>query len=111
MLTRKTPNTLATTLNIEGQGETVSFDVVYHNRRKEDIETVLKEAQRVQELDHKDDFQYATRQTVLYIVERFDAEYELSHKGLKEMEEDRPGIIEVLFYGYHQARRVELAKN
>ena len=35
----------------------------------------------------------------------------LDDDGIREMERDWPGMIEALFFGYHQARRVELVKN
>lgn len=110
MLTRKTPDTLATTLTINGQGEEpVQFGVVYHNRKQDDIDNVLREAMASEEA--KLDMQHANRCTLLYVVKSADMEYTLDHAGLKDMESDRPGMIEAMFIGYHKARRVELAKN
>jgi len=107
MLTRKTPDTLATTLTINGQGESITLDVTYHNRTQEGIEAVLEKAMA----DTTVDAQFANRETLLYVVKSADMEYPLTHDGLKELERDRPGMIEAMFFGFHKARRVELVKN
>lgn len=107
MLTRKTPDTLATTLTINGQGESITLDVTYTNRTQEEIEAVLEKALAS---DTKD-MQFANRETLLFVVKSADMEYPLTHDGLKELERDRPGMIEAMFMGYHKSRRVELVKN
>jgi len=109
MLTRKTPTALATALTIKGQGTEETFNVTYKVRSQEEIDKAFADAALQPEA--KDDPGYANRQSVLFIVESMEAEYPLTDEGIKELEADRPGMIEVLFYGYHKARRVELVKN
>jgi hypothetical protein len=109
MLTRKTPTALATELTINGQGTTEKFNVTYKVRTQDAINEVLTNAAMQPEAQNDDG--YANRKAVLFIVESIEAEYPLTDEGIKEMETDRPGMIEVLFLGYHKARRVELVKN
>jgi hypothetical protein len=109
MLTRKTPDTLATEIKLKGQGEEIKFNVTYHNRTPEAQQQVLDAANASDQ--GKADIGYGIRESVLYVVKEMESEYPLTHDGQKEMEADRPGMIEVLFYGFHQARRVELLKN
>ena len=109
MLTRKTPETLATELEVKGQGETFKFNVVYYNRTQTQIQDVLDKGNASEQA--KTDVQYANRQAALFVIKSFESEYALTDAGLKEMEIDRPGMIEILFFGFHKARRVELGKN
>lgn len=109
MLTRKTPDTLATELKIVGQGETATFDVVYHNRKQDDVTAVMEKARA--EDAAKDDAQYPTRKALLYVLKSMDSEYPMTDEGIREMESDRPGMIAAMFYGFHQARGVALTKN
>lgn len=109
MLARKTPTALATNLTIKGQGVTEQFDVTFNYRTEKEIQDNFAAA--AQHDKAKDDLQYVNRQGVLYITKEWDAEYPLTDEGLTEAERDRPGLIEAMFYGYHRAWRVELAKN
>ena len=107
MLKRKTPETLATEITIEGQGEAVKFGVVYNNRPQKEVNDLL--TKRLEETNG--DYAAANRSVLLFMVSSMEAEYELTEEGIAEMEADRPGIIEALFYGFHRARKVELGKN
>jgi hypothetical protein len=109
MLTRKTPDTLATAITLKGQGEEITFNVTYFNRTQDAIKECLEKYQATPEA--QDDPTYPNLQAVLFITKTLDSEYPLTLEGLREMERDRPGMVEVLFYGFHQARRVELVKN
>jgi hypothetical protein len=107
MLKRKTPETLAAEITIEGQGEAIKFNVTYNNRRQSDVNDLLQK--RLEETDG--DYAAANRSVLLFMLQGMDTEYELTEEGIAEMEADRPGIIEALFYGFHRARKVELGKN
>lgn len=107
MLKRKTPETLATEITIEGQGEAVKFNVTYNNRKQSDVNDLLQK--RLEETNG--DYSAANRSVLLFMVQSMDTEYDLTEEGVAEMEADRPGIIEALFYGFHRARKVELGKN
>lgn len=109
MLTRKTPDTLATEITLKGQGEEIKFNVTYFNRTQPEIKACLEKYMDAEET--KTDPTYPNLQSVLFVVKSMEAEYPLTIEGLQEMERDRPGMVEVLFYGFHQARRVELVKN
>lgn len=112
MLTRKTPETIATAITVIGQGENFKFNCTFRNRT--DVDDKLKEflaSPEAAEALESGDFQYATRQCLLYVVKEWDAEYELTDADIKAMEDARPGIIELIFIGFHKSRRVEGAKN
>jgi hypothetical protein len=109
MLTRKTADTFAVSITIKGQGVTQTMDVVYHNRKLEDIQAVLQLAQ--DNLRMQDDFEYANRETLLFMIASWDAEYPLTNEGIKEAESDWPGLIAGLGHKYHEARQVEVVKN
>lgn len=98
-LTRKRKDSIDTTLTIKGQGESVTLQITYHNRRQSEVEAVLK-----------DDDKTVT-DVVLFIVKEWDSEYELSIDGVKEMEDDRPGMVMALIAGFHEAREVQKEKN
>lgn len=107
MLKRKTPDTLAAEITIEGQGESVKFGVVYNNRPQKEVNDLLNK--RLEETNG--DYAAANRSVLLFMISSMEAEYDLTEEGIAEMEADRPGIIEALFYGFHRARKVELGKN
>lgn len=109
MLTRKNPTALAINLTINGNGWKETFNVVYTPRTEEEIQDVIAAAAFTEKA--KKDVQYANRQAVLFLVKEIESEYPLTDEGVAEMERDMPGIIEALFFGYHKARKVELAKN
>lgn len=99
MLKRALVPEIATTLSIKGQGETVKFKVTYHNKPQSELDAHL--AANPNE----------PSETLLLVLKDWDSEYPLTKEGLAEMENDRPGMVIALIYGYHQARRVEKEKN
>lgn len=99
MLTRQRKETIDATLTIKGQGETVKFNITFNNIKTSEIE---KETQLP-------DFSVAA--LLLKMIHSWECEYDLSLEGLKELEDDRPGILFGIIEGYHQARRVERSKN
>jgi hypothetical protein len=110
MLTRKRPETLATELTITGQGQPpLKFNVTYKNPEQDAVNAVMASAAMTDRT--KQDIQYPTRTALLFIIKTMESEYPLTDEGIAQMEEDRPGMIEVLFNGWHQARRVTLVKN
>jgi hypothetical protein len=109
MLTRQRKGTIATLLTITGQGETVTFEVTYHNRRQSEVEATLNKA--LAQLENADDPGDGIPGVVLSMVESWDSEYPLTIEGIKEMEDDRPGILLGVIKGFHDARKVDKAKN
>lgn len=98
MLTRKRPDVIPATLTVTGQGETVKFNLTYNNKRVDEVETLIKDAEKLEDV-------------VLALVNEWETEYPLTREGVEEMEADRPGIIVAIMVGFHDARRVEKAKN
>jgi hypothetical protein len=109
MLTRKTPETISTSITVKGQGETMTMDVVYYNRKLEDIQAVLKTAQAHSR--NEVDYEFANRETLLFLIKSWDSEYPLTNEGIKEMEADWPGMIVGLGVKFHESRQVEVVKN
>ncbi|HEX8586168.1 MAG TPA: hypothetical protein VF680_17380 [Allosphingosinicella sp.] len=109
MLTRKTPTTLATAITITGQGEDIKFNATFRNRTQDEIDAKFKELTESE--TGKQDATWVNRQMALYLIESMETEYPVTDEGFNEMEQDRPGLMEALFYAYHKARKVELAKN
>jgi hypothetical protein len=99
MLTRAKKELIATTLTVKGQGETVTFNITFHNRKQSELEAEgEKEGATI-------------NKTLLYLVESWENEYPLTDEGIKEMEDDRPGITMAIIFAYHEARHVAKEKN
>ena len=100
MLTRKTPAFLATTVTLTGQGaEPVTFNVTFNNHKQQDVfEFTQANANNPEK-------------TILFIVNAWEAEYELTAEGVLEAESDRPGLIVGLLSAFYESRKVEVRKN
>lgn len=98
MLTKQLKGTLPAALTLTGQGESVTFNVTYHNRRQSELLAELEKAKDPAEL-------------VLFLVESMESEYALTPEGIKQLEDDRPGMVLFLIDGFHKARRVGAEKN
>ena len=114
MLTKQRKGTIATLLTIKGQGEEATFKVTYHNRRQSEVQAKLDEALAAMSKPDdqiSDDDRNGLANVVLFMVESWETEYEVSLVGIKEMEDDRPGLIAGILAGFHDARKVEKVKN
>lgn len=99
MLKRQAPAVIPCSLTLKGQGETVKFNVNYHNRTPEQFEAKVKEPG------------IKLGNIALFLIESWESEYELTFEGLKEAEQDWPGLITGLIGNFHAARQVSLEKN
>ncbi len=100
MLTRKTPEVLATEVTIIGQGqEPIKFQVVFHNRDPLDVEAYSASVDN------------DPAKLLLHLVKEWDSEYALTIDDVQEMERARPGLILALFEAWRDARRVTKVKN
>lgn len=102
-LTRAKNPLIATTLTLKGQGDSITFNITYHNRKQSEVDAVIENPDR---LAHE-----RVLDTVLFMVKEWDSEYVLTEEGLKELEDDRPGTIMGIIEGFHAARQVSRAKN
>jgi hypothetical protein len=98
MLTKKTPEELASTLTVKGQGQSVTFDLTYFFRTQKEMREQAEANKSIADL-------------VLFVVKSWDTEYDLTAEGIEEMEDARPGIALAVLEGFHAARRVEREKN
>lgn len=101
MLRRVVNETIPATLAVKGQGESWQFDLTYHNRKQSQVEALMAEAGKAEKVVD----------LVLFLVKEWDADYPLTAEGVKDMEDDRPGMILAIIQGFHDARQVARAKN
>lgn len=99
MLKKKRHETLAVALTVVGQGDKIKFNVVYKNLTKDQLE----------ELSAKPELTMGDM--VLGMIESWESEYDLTSAGMVELESDRPGMVEALLTGFHDARRMSKVKN
>lgn len=102
------PETLAATLAIKSQGETVNLNVTYFNRKLSEVQAAIEEAQRSSLESGKNT---VVAETILSVVKEWETDYPLTAEGLAELEDERPGLIMAVLMGFHQARGAELVKN
>jgi len=101
MLKRKRPATLPATLTITGQGETEKFTITYNNLPTSAYDQLVAESREKGGISH----------VVLGIVKEWDTEFELTTEGVNEAEDLNPGLVIAVIQGYHDARKVQRAKN
>lgn len=92
------PTLLETTLTITGQGSTDQLKLTFFNRRSSDVEAKIKEGATLASL-------------VPYLVKEWDTDFALTEEGIRDMEDEYPGMVEVLFAAFWKARRKEVEKN
>lgn len=110
MLNRKTPDTLAVTLTIRGQGDEFTVPVVFHNRRQSEIRAYHDELIKRAESEGKDDA-WVNREQFLFLVKSFNGCDTPTHDDIAKLEDDYPGTLYGLFLRYHELRAVEVVKN
>ncbi|NID06655.1 hypothetical protein HBF26_17300 [Luteibacter jiangsuensis] len=92
------PKVLPATLTISGQGSTDKLEVTYHNRKQSEVRERLESGATMAGL-------------IAFLVDSWDTDFDLTEEGVMAFEDEYPGIVEILFAGFHQARRKELEKN
>jgi len=97
------PKTLPAKLEIVGGGEKNTLTLTFHNRKPSEFQAKLDELK-----DSKEPF---LPSMVLFVVKEWETDYSLSIEGVKEMEDERPGICDAILQGFHKVRRVELEGN
>jgi hypothetical protein len=100
-LTRVTKESIKTTLTLKGQGEVLTFNITYYNRRQSEVEVQLK----------KEGEDNTVADLILFMVKEWDAEYPLTKEGVIELEDERPGIVYGIIEGFHEARKMHREKN
>jgi hypothetical protein len=101
MLKRKTAETIPTKITVRGQNETIKFNVTFHNRTQEEVK---RNFEGTQESENVAD-------TVLFMVKEWDSEYPLTEEGVKEVENERPGILYAIVEAFYMARKYAREKN
>lgn len=92
------PKTIPATLTIIGQGSTDKLNVTYHNRKQSEITALLEGGASLGAL-------------IPFLVESWDTDFELTEEGVREFEDEYPGIVDILLTGFHRAHRKEAEKN
>lgn len=92
------PKTIPAALTIIGQGSTDKLNVTFHNRKQSEITEKLEAGLTLGGL-------------VPFLVESWDTDFELTEEGVREFEDEYPGIVDIVLMGFHRARRKEAEKN
>lgn len=92
------PETIQSTLTIKSQGQDVTLEVVFYNRKASEVRAKVESGATVPDI-------------VLYLVKSWSSDYALSVEGLDELEDDRPGTCMAVWQGFNQARMASLEKN
>lgn len=102
-LKRTKKEEIKTTLTLIGQGDKITFEITYFNRKQSEVDAVIENPDRKMHERLVD--------TLIFMVKEWDSEYPLTEEGLKELEDDRPGTIMGIIEGFHAARQVTRSKN
>lgn len=94
----KAPAELPATLTIVGQGSSDQLKITYFNRRQSDVQKKIDAGVTLGGL-------------IPYLVKEWDTDFELTEEGVIAFEDEYPGIVEIVFTGFHNARRKVLEKN
>lgn len=92
------PELLDTTLTITGQGSTDQLKLVFFNRKGTDVDAKIKAGNTLGAL-------------IPYIVKDWDTDFELTEEGITAMEDEYPGMVEIIFGAFWAARRKTAEKN
>jgi len=104
MLKKPTKETFDALLTVEGMGETVSLNLTYRNMPHDAFVKLIDEIQAegsTRDMTH----------VICDIVTAWESEYELTPAGVREMENDRKGMIFAITQAYHDAREYAKVKN
>jgi hypothetical protein len=100
MLTRAIKPTIPATLTVKGQGaDPIKFNVNFHNRKSSEVEAIFADGDKT------------VADVVLFLIESWESEYPLTTEGIREMEDDRPGMANAILSAYGEARQVAKEKN
>lgn len=97
------PKTFPAKLTITGSGEKASMNITFHNRKVSEIDAMVKEVE-----GSKEPF---LPSLVLFLVSEWDTDFSLSLEGIKELEDERPGVCEAILELFHAERRAKREKN
>lgn len=104
MLRRERAATIPATLTVNGQGGSVTFNITYHNRKQSEVAEKTLAATKNNE-------EGGITALLLFLVESWECDYALTNEGVREMEDDWPGLILAIVQGFHDARQMTRAKN
>jgi hypothetical protein len=102
------PKTLEVTLTITGQGFTDKLKVVYHNRKRSEVEQRRNELTTANPNASVNDVIAALTP---YIVQSWDTDFELTEEGVKAFDDEHEGVIVAIWEGFWNARRKQLEGN
>lgn len=98
------PKTIPAKLEITGGGETNTLSLTFHNRKPSELQA---EVDRLKESPNEP----FLPSMVLFITQSWDTDYSLSLEGIRDMDDERPGICDAILQGFHKVRRVALEGN
>lgn len=93
------PAELPVVLTITGQGSTDKLSLVYHNRKTSEVDAKWSEPGMT------------LGGIIPFIVKSWDTDFPLTEEGMREFEDENPGVLLAVMEGYGIARRKVAEKN
>lgn len=119
MLTKKTPETIKSSLTIKAMGVENTLLLTYNNRTYDQYKAFVGNPENLKVPDdvvnHDDAVRHMNIALALYVVASFDDgtadDFPVTRDGLLELERTWPGITLCIITCYHRARGSEVEKN
>lgn len=118
MLTKKTPETIKSSLTIKAQGVENNLLLTYYNRSPDEYEAFVQNPENLKVPEGVTDAKgiaHINASMILFLVKSFDdgteKDFPLTRDGLLELEKFWPGTLLGIVRGYHQSRAAEVEKN
>lgn len=102
MFTVKAPERINATLSLEGQGRKQTLKLVYRHKPRKDYAALL---------DKVGKNKISGEDAVLELVESWEADADLTADVLRQLDEDQPGILGAILFGYGKALTVSREGN
>lgn len=108
MLTNKNrAAAIPTTLTVNGQGVSITFNLTYFNRTQEEYAELLKSQIEKKTFGTNE----AVAEQLQFMVKDWESDYPLSMDGFKQAESDFPGVLQAVIEGFQDARAMARVKN
>lgn len=119
MLTKKTPDTIRTTLTVKAQGVENTLQLTYFNHDPDKYDEWVKNPENLNIPEavqgEGNGIAHINASLVLFVVKSFDdgtdKDFPFNRDGLIDLERTWPGTLLGIVRGYHQARAAAVEKN
>ncbi|MDF4005321.1 phage tail assembly chaperone [Luteibacter sp. PPL552] len=97
MFTIKAPATIPATLTIEGQGREQKLNLVYRSMPRTDYQAKIEQLQKGETSVDK---------VLLELVESWEADVPFDAAGIALAQQEQPGLVLAILFGYSEANSV-----